>query len=344
MEPYLQHEMEAVQSRIIAAFAERVRSGACSKGHKVRAQMVSVALRAIGATCELDGRPNPLYRAEGRYLRPLERQLEAFKREDPPPQHKLAVPVTVVEHLAKVADVANTSRDCAISDLTCIAFYYLLRVGEYTFHSDKQKRRTRQFRARDVTFFDSRGIIIPNNSPLSLLLQAKDATLHISNQKNGTRGSLVNNEANDKRSCPVRALARRVHHIMSFGGPDDILGTYFTDHRRYKSHIVEKNINDALKRTVVALNLVASGFPPDAISSHSLRAGGAMAMHLNGVSPVTIRKQGRWSSDTFLMYIHEQISAFSKGVSRAMGTEIGWRNIAGPTLLNDPEEEHAPAA
>jgi len=56
-----------------------------------------------------------------------------------------------------------------------------------------------------------------------------------------------------------------------------------------------------------------------------------MAMHLNKIDRDTIRKMGRWSSDTFLMYIHEQISAFSLGVSKKMSTEIGWHNIEGPT-------------
>ena len=57
-----------------------------------------------------------------------------------------------------------------------------------------------------------------------------------------------------------------------------------------------------------------------------------MAMHLNGIHRDTIRKQGRWSSDTFLMYIHEQISAFSAGLSAKMSQHIGWFNIAGPSL------------
>ena len=59
-----------------------------------------------------------------------------------------------------------------------------------------------------------------------------------------------------------------------------------------------------------------------------------MAMHLNGVSRDTIRKMGRWSSDTFLMYIHEQISAFSTGVSKKMATEIGWHNVEGPVVTD----------
>jgi hypothetical protein len=64
------------------------------------------------------------------------------------------------------------------------------------------------------------------------------------------------------------------------------------------------------------------GFQVAQISSHSLRAGGAMALHLNNIPTHTIRKMGRWSSDTFLDYIHEQIAVFSAGLSTAMGKNI----------------------
>ena len=61
-----------------------------------------------------------------------------------------------------------------------------------------------------------------------------------------------------------------------------------------------------------------------------------MAMHLNGVPRDTIRKQGRWSSDTFLMYIHEQISAFSAGLSSQVSQSIRWFNIAGLQVIAPP--------
>ena len=62
-----------------------------------------------------------------------------------------------------------------------------------------------------------------------------------------------------------------------------------------------------------------------------------MAMHLNGIDRDKIRKQGRWSSDTFLMYIHEQISAFSAGLSARMSVDVGWFNMEGPTLTIPPQ-------
>ena len=47
-------------------------------------------------------------------------------------------------------------------------------------------------------------------------------------------------------------------------------------------------------------------------------------------------QHGRWTSDTFLMYIHEQISAFTAGLSRKMSNAIPFRSIAGPRLRAAP--------
>lgn len=220
-----------------------------------------------------------------------------------------------------------------MADLCLIAFYFLLRVGEYTHHGSKDQRRTQQFRAGDVTFWDENHNIIPNTSPLKDLYQADSVTLKIDNQKNGVRGGTINHSALHTSLCPLRAVARRVHTIMnhSNGQKSQILSTYFDKKGRTKS-VTSTHINTAIKSAVKALGLDKQGFSPRSISSHSLRAGSAMALHLNGASSDTIRKMGRWSSDTFLMYIHEQVSAFSAGLSAKMATEIGWHNIKGPQI------------
>jgi hypothetical protein len=61
-----------------------------------------------------------------------------------------------------------------------------------------------------------------------------------------------------------------------------------------------------------------------------------MTMKLNGEDRDTIRKEGRWSSDTFLMCVHEQIGAFSTGVSKHMSRHIPFINLKGPTVLAAP--------
>jgi hypothetical protein len=60
-----------------------------------------------------------------------------------------------------------------------------------------------------------------------------------------------------------------------------------------------------------------------------------MARCLNNIYHDKIREQGHWTFNTFLMYIHKQISAFSAGLAMKMSTEIGWHNIDGP-MLTEP--------
>jgi hypothetical protein len=119
----------------------------------------------------------------------------------------------------------------AIGDMCLIAFYFLLWVGEYTSHGHNQSRRTKQFRAKDITFWDEHHRVIPNNAPLSSLLAAHAAMMQIDNQKNGTRGGMIHQDAIHTNRCPIRALARRVNHIMQHpnGTKDDIISTYFTN-------------------------------------------------------------------------------------------------------------------
>jgi integrase len=159
--------------------------------------------------------------------------------------------------------------------------------------------------------------------------------MRITNQKNGARGSIISHDTSGTKACPVRALARRVHTIITSPScsDQDIISTYLSTSATAPRPLQAGDINKMVKTAARALHLDKQGFPPESVSSHSLRAGGAMAMHLNGIDRDTIRKQGRWSSDTFLMYIHEQISAFSAGLSSRMSRDIGWFNIAGPAIL-----------
>jgi hypothetical protein len=61
---------------------------------------------------------------------------------------------------------ATSDKTKAGCDLLTIAFYFLLRVGEYTGHGKKDKRRPKQSRACDITFFDAHDNIIPNTARL----------------------------------------------------------------------------------------------------------------------------------------------------------------------------------
>lgn len=338
VDPWLRNTNVKRRIKVFCAFAQWVREGNAGMGNQVKYGSVSKALAAVGSKFELDGQPNPLYAknvGKKEYWRQLKLQMLTYETEDPPPRPKLAVPVALAHHAYKYARTGRNPKTEATGDLVNIAFYYLLRVGEYTYDGKRQRKRTRQFRVRDITFWAEDGTVIPNTEPLEVLLTATEATMTISNQKNGTRGQVIHHEMpNNTEDSPLSSLAYRVAHIMAHTNNQDTpISAYFTK-KHTMQHVYAGDINTFIKRAVKSLDLEKKGFVAKYVSSHSLRAGGAMAMRLNGILPDTIKKYGRWSSETWTMYIHEQISALATGVSSAMSNHIHFHNISGPTVGN----------
>ena len=221
----------------------------------------------------------------------------------------------------------------ATGHLANIAFYYLLRVGEYTYTGNNQRRRTKQFRVQDVVLRRGQQIL-PNTAPLHTLLQATSATLIIDNQKNGQRGQCIHHQCTGRHTSPVKSLAHRIHHIMtnSNNNPTTPISAYYINGTCH--HVFSSHINRAVKFAAAAIGLPAQGFRLNDVSSHSLRAGGAMALKLHGYDRDTIKKIGRWSSDTFLTYIHEQIGAFSAGIAARMAIPIPFYNVGNAIAIS----------
>ena len=142
-------------------------------------------------------------------------------------------------------------------------------------------------------------------------------------------GQTIHHEALSSSShCPVKALARQVNYILSAGGTtESLLCTYFTDTGEEEA-VTSKDMITAVRSATKLLNLDGVGICPDLVGSHSLRAGGAMAMKLHGETDTTIMKFGRWRSTTFLMYIHSQIAHLSAGISERMSRPVPFTNIA----------------
>ena len=259
-----------------------------------------------------------------------------MRRLDPPAVPQLAIPVAVPKRILANAIHINTPLATAVGDLSIIAFFFLLRIGEYTRapidpRTKKQKtnaKRTVQFHIGDIGFFKD-GNILPRSSELSTLLTADEVTLKITNQKNGTMGQVIHQQAtNNPTDCPVQAVARRVHHILSNGGSSrNCICDYFEQSIGWRD-VQPAEIRSALHQAVIDLDLKSSGIDISLISLHSFRAGGAMALKLNGHNDTTIMKFGRWKSLTFLQYIHNQIAHISAGVSKSMSTELKFTNIA----------------
>ena len=261
------------------------------------------------------------------------RMVEGFRREDPPSIPQLAIPITVPNACMKAALHTSSPPEKATGELILIAFYYLLRVGEYTKpkyiqQSGKRIRSTRtvQFTVSNVGFFKD-GKILRRDAPLSLLLQADSCTLKITNQKNGRMGDTIHQQAITSANCPIKALAYRVHHILSHGGSKDTLLCDYFQNTTWHS-ITSQHIINMVRGAASKLKLHEQGIDPDLIGAHSLRAGGAMALKLHGFADTTIMKMGRWRSLTFTQYIHNQIAHLAKDISSKMSMPLPYLNIA----------------
>jgi len=149
--------------------------------------------------------------------------------------------------------------------------------------------------------------------------------MKISNQKNGRTGQTLHHVTTGDKGA-VAALARRVHHILLDRGNDQqIICDVFQESAW--SSVQSQDIFKAVRAAAKALKLQNRGINPDMIGAHSLRAGGAMALKIMGYSDSTIRKFGRWTSDTWMMYIHSQISKLYEGVAQKISTPIEYHNI-----------------
>ena len=84
-----------------------------------------------------------------------------------------------------------------------------------------------------------------------------------------------------------------------------------------------------IKAAVTSLRLDKNGVMPSRVGTHSFRAGEAMALKFAGADRDDIKKMGRWSSDTFLVYIHDQIAEYSEGWTEKMSVPRSYFNLEG---------------
>jgi hypothetical protein len=272
--------------------------------------------------------------------------LAGFAKFDPAVEKKLAAHPDLPRFAVARGNRGRSSeKQRAVGDLVNIAFYWLLRVGEYTTkqqavkgkrRSRKKKTRTRQFRHKDCSFFEinSRGdmIVLPPGAEAERILGADGATMWLSNQKNGKKGQSVSHHSfkDDVQGCPVRALARRYLHGRAHDGSGNALVCSYWDELG-RGDVVDRDISFAVKFAAGMLEYPERGIPINRIDTHSLRAGGACAMKLSGHSEDEIIKQGRWApkSTSFLEYIQQQLSTFSAGMAEKMSKIKKFTNMEG---------------
>ena len=149
---------------------------------------------------------------------------KGYKDDDKAPRAEHAIPNTTVIWLAREFKDADV-RQRTTSALIILAFFFMLRVGEYTpTRNKKRKKRTIPLRKCDVVLLRN-GIPLDKEAPLSVLETATGCTICLENQKNGIKDqTLFHDASGDDVLDPAREMAYLVHQLQ--GLPDDTpLGT-----------------------------------------------------------------------------------------------------------------------
>jgi hypothetical protein len=190
LDPFLLGLQDPVPA--LQVFAARYRSGEIAPGGQViRYHTVEDALRAVGQGFASVGAQDPRKTVTGEIDLRIQRQLRSWSRGDDPPTRVKPIPIQLTLTILSIAyhtTTASNDATKAITDMVVIAFYYLLRPGEYTGTATDDVA----FKLQDLQLFIGDRFVDPCVGPNSDLEAATSASLVFTNQKNDVRDEVVN--------------------------------------------------------------------------------------------------------------------------------------------------------
>jgi hypothetical protein len=132
IDPYLKTWADPVP--ILQVFGERYRDGRLAPlKNPVKARTVEDALRAVGQAHARLGAPDPRRDTFGGIDFRIQRQIKSYHKVDDPPRRVKPIPITIIVYIMSSAfGRERNEEDLAIADMITIAFFFLLRPGEYT--------------------------------------------------------------------------------------------------------------------------------------------------------------------------------------------------------------------
>ena len=133
------------------------------------------------------GAPDPRLAPSGKLDFRLSSQVSGYKKEDPPPDRVKPAPITLLQHVLFAAIASSAVSSLAIADMIVLAFFFLLRPGEYT----ATKSDTTPFRLCDVRLSVGSHYLDIFTATPEQLNTATFASLTFTDQKNGVRGEVI---------------------------------------------------------------------------------------------------------------------------------------------------------
>ena len=313
LDPFLQAFNDKIP--FLQVFAARVHSGElAASGNPIRARSAEDYVRAVGQTFLHVGADDPRLNSASKIDFRISRTISAWKKSDATPKRVKPIPLQVIRRIASTSYPTFASPLCkAIADMIILAFFFLLRPGEYTDNDGDTDKHP--FRIEDVQLFigDTRLNLLTD--PESRLKQARFASLTFTSQKNGVRGEVIGLACSgDPVMCPVKSIVRRILYLRQHGAiPSTPLAHVYNSTKL----VTAAAITDCIRSAVSDLGPTL-GFMPCDVSARCLRAAGATALLLAQVDTDIIRLIGRWRSDEMLRYLHVQAYPLMRNYAQQM--------------------------
>ena len=200
----------------------------------------------------------------------LGRQLASYHKEDSSPTIVRPLHVRVIQALDTAAQV-TTPRNIAISNLTWVAFFFLLWPGEY--YKGGTNTAQHPFRLKDVQFFIEQKPYNAASVSNAVLAQADFASLLFTTQKNVVKWESIGHVCTaPPQECTMVSMRCRVSYLRCHGATGETPISSFKKGNKWQQ-IRGYNITAAI-RAVFQSEGPSIVFTEADISAHSLRAGG----------------------------------------------------------------------
>jgi hypothetical protein len=199
-------------------------------------------------------------------------------------------------------------------------FFFAMRFCEYS--KPQVIGRTRCCVDLDGLVFRTESNSIIPQTHKDLLTLAKFVTGTFRNKKNGTKmDSRTQCRTHDPLLCPViryTTLVQKIYRTVANVSGSTTINTICTGAGR-TGLITNNYVLNILRNTCYTFGgKTEFGFDPQEIGNKSVRSGAAMALFINDISTAKSMILGRWSSNTFLVYIRPQVLEWINNMSTDM--------------------------
>ena len=167
-------------------FAHKVRTGVLLANHKpIHKRSMEQYIRSVGQIFATVGAPDPRLNNMGAIDFRLGQQFATYKKEDPAPGRVRPLPVSILHCMYSVAN-SGSPIEKAIADLTWIAFFFLLRPGEYC--AGGTDTVSNPFNLRGIQFFVGNQTTQATTYSATTCAAATFVSLLFTTQRSGVKG------------------------------------------------------------------------------------------------------------------------------------------------------------